>query len=126
MPEILEVEAARQVIEDRALRRPIAEVVADDAWYLKRGLIASALRVALVGRSLVHARRRGKLMLVDTSDVLAGRARSTSRRRAGDVAASLAASGPVLGLHLGMSGRVVVDGVAAGDPLVYASNREVE
>jgi formamidopyrimidine-DNA glycosylase len=31
--------------------------------------------------------------------------------------------GPVLGLHLGMSGRVVIDGEAAGDPLVYASNR---
>src|SRR4051794_12858514 len=34
--------------------------------------------------------------------------------------------GPVLGLHLGMSGRVVVDGEAAGDPLIYASNRAVE
>jgi formamidopyrimidine-DNA glycosylase len=34
--------------------------------------------------------------------------------------------GPVLGLHLGMSGRVVVDGEAAGDPLIYASNRDVE
>jgi formamidopyrimidine-DNA glycosylase len=32
----------------------------------------------------------------------------------------------VVGLHLGMSGRVVVDGEAAGDPLIYASNREVE
>ena len=103
MPEILEVEAARLVIEERALGRPIATVVADDAWYLKRGLVAPALTAALTGRSLVAARRRGKLMLVDTD---------------GD--------GPVLGLHLGMSGRVVVDGVAAGDPLVYASNRDVE
>src|SRR5262245_29543445 len=34
-------------------------------------------------------------------------------------------SGVVLGLHLGMSGRVLVDGEAAGDPLVYASNRPV-
>ena len=33
--------------------------------------------------------------------------------------------GPVLGLHLGMSGRVVIDDEAAGDPLIYASNREV-
>ena len=32
--------------------------------------------------------------------------------------------GPVLGLHLGMSGRVVVDGESAGDPLLYASNAE--
>ena len=29
----------------------------------------------------------------------------------------------MLGLHLGMSGRVLVDGEAAGDPLLYASNR---
>jgi formamidopyrimidine-DNA glycosylase len=100
---MLEVEAARAVIEERALCRPIADVVAPDAWYLKRGLIAPAIRRALKGRELVQARRRGKLMLVDTSD-----------------------DGPVLGLHLGMSGRVIVDGVAAGDPLVYASNREVD
>ncbi len=33
--------------------------------------------------------------------------------------------GSVLGLHLGMSGRVLIDGEAAGDPLVYASNRAV-
>lgn len=103
MPEILEVEAARAVIEQRALERPIAQVVADDAWYLKRGLVAPALRAAITGRSFTNARRRGKLMLVDTDR-----------------------DGPVLGLHLGMSGRVVVDGVAAGDPLIYASNREVE
>ena len=32
----------------------------------------------------------------------------------------------MLGLHLGMSGRVIVDDVEAGDPLVYASNRRVE
>src|SRR3954463_4264191 len=102
MPEMLEVEAARQVIESRALHRKIEEVVAPDAWYLKRGLVAPALAAALPGRELVDARRRGKLMLVDTSN-----------------------GGPVLGLHLGMSGRVVVDGEAAGDPLIYASNRDV-
>jgi formamidopyrimidine-DNA glycosylase len=31
----------------------------------------------------------------------------------------------VLGLHLGMSGRILIDGDAAGDPLLYASNRDV-
>src|SRR4051812_39975556 len=30
-----------------------------------------------------------------------------------------------LGVHLGMSGRVIVDDEEAGDPLVYASNRKV-
>jgi formamidopyrimidine-DNA glycosylase len=103
MPEILEVEAARALIAARALNRPIAEVFAPDAWYLKRGLVAGAIAVALPGRAFTAARRRGKLMMLDTSD-----------------------DGPVLGLHLGMSGRVVIDGEAAGDPLVYASNRAVE
>ncbi|MGQ0803782.1 MAG: Fpg/Nei family DNA glycosylase [Actinomycetota bacterium] len=102
MPEIIEVESARRLIEERALRRKIESVFAPDAWYLKRGLTAGALDAALPGRTLTTARRRGKLMLVDTSD-----------------------DGPVLGLHLGMSGRVLIDDEAAGDPLIYASNREV-
>jgi len=98
VPEILEVESARRLIEERALQRPIADVDADDSWYLKRGLTGSAVRAALRGRSLTAARRRGKLLLLDVD------------------------SGAVLGLHLGMSGRVVIDGEAAGDPLIYASN----
>src|SRR5688572_4553613 len=102
MPEIIEVEAARKLIEERGLGRKIASVFAPDAWFLKRGLTAAALDAALPGRELARARRRGKLMLVDTSE-----------------------DGPVLGLHLGMSGRVLIDDEAAGDPLVYASNREV-
>lgn len=99
MPEILEVEAARRLIEERALGRAVSHVDAQDAWYLKRGLTADALDVALPGRELTDARRRGKLLLLDTSR-----------------------DGPVLGLHLGMSGRVVIDGAAAGDPLLYTSN----
>lgn len=101
MPEILEVETARMLIQQRALGREIGSVLAPDAWFLKRGLTARAVQAALAGRRLVDARRRGKLLLVDTSD-----------------------HGPTLGLHLGMSGRVIVDGEAAGDPLLYASNRE--
>ena len=101
MPEILEVETARALIEERALARPIRAVVAPDAWFLKRGLTSRAVKAALTGRSLVGARRRGKLLLIDTSE-----------------------NGPTLGLHLGMSGRVIVDGEAAGDPLLYASNKE--
>jgi formamidopyrimidine-DNA glycosylase len=98
MPEILEVESARRLIEERALHRPIGDVDADDSWYLKRGLTRSSVRAALRGRELTAARRRGKLLLLDVD------------------------SGAVLGLHLGMSGRVVIDGEAAGDPLIYASN----
>jgi formamidopyrimidine-DNA glycosylase len=106
VPEILEAEEARALIEARALGREIAGVDAPDAWYLKRGLTPRAARAALPGRRLVMARRRGKQLFLDTDGV-------------GD------AGGPVLGLHLGMSGRVVIDGDAAGDPLLYASNRDV-
>jgi formamidopyrimidine-DNA glycosylase len=113
MPEILEVEAARHVVEDHALGRSIAGVDAPDAWYLKRGLTPAAVRSALPERRFVAARRRGKLLLLDTD----------RRRRAGTRAPTDAGLGPTLALHLGMSGRVVVDGTAAGDPLVYASNR---
>lgn len=102
MPEILEVEQARALIEEHAVGREIATVHAPDSWYLKRGLTPRAARAALPGRALTRARRRGKQLLLDTSQM-----------------------GPVLGLHLGMSGRVLIDGEAAGDPLVYASNREV-
>jgi formamidopyrimidine-DNA glycosylase len=101
LPEILEVESARALIDARALHRRIDHVYAPDGWFLKRGLTARAVRSALRGRELVAARRRGKLILVDTD------------------------GGPVLGMHLGMSGRVLIDGEAAGDPLVYASNRAV-
>jgi formamidopyrimidine-DNA glycosylase len=102
VPEILEVEAARRLLADRALGRSIASVHAPDAWFLKRGCTAGAVRRALTGRCLATARRRGKLLLLDTD-----------------------CDGPVLAMHLGMSGRVLIDGDAAGDPLVYASNRDV-
>jgi formamidopyrimidine-DNA glycosylase len=106
VPEILEVETARALIEARALGRPIGRVEAPDGWFLKRGLTPAAARAALRGRELTRARRRGKLLLVDTAEP-------------GDDD-----DGPTLGLHLGMSGRVVIDGEAAGDPLLYASNGE--
>ena len=101
MPEGIEVEEARRLIEERALRRKIAGIDAPDAWYLKRGATAPALKAALSGHAFTVARRRGKLLLLDTDR-----------------------DGPTLGMHLGMSGRVLVDGAAAGDPLVYGSNLE--
>jgi formamidopyrimidine-DNA glycosylase len=102
VPEILEVEAARRVLDGRALDREIARVHAPDAWFLKRGTTAAALRHALVGASFTDVRRIGKQIVLDTS--------TPSVR---------------IGVHLGMSGRVIVDGEEAGDPLVYASNRAV-
>jgi formamidopyrimidine-DNA glycosylase len=100
MPEGIEVEAARRVIERHALDRTIARVYAPDAWFLKRGTTAAALRHALKGNAFTAARRTGKQIILDTRDP--------------DVR---------LGVHLGMSGRVLVDDEEAGDPLIYASNR---
>lgn len=102
MPEILEVETARAVLAGRALGREIAAVHAPDAWFLKRGTTSEAVEAALVGTWFTGARRRGKSIVLDTAE---------STR---------------LGVHLGMSGRVLVDDAEAGDPLVYASNRRVD
>jgi formamidopyrimidine-DNA glycosylase len=85
MPELVEVEEYR-LRAGAALGRVVARVDAPDDWYLKRGLTAAAVGAALRGRSLVAARRIGKLLLLDTS-----------------------AGGPVLGLRFGMSGRLLVD-----------------
>lgn len=100
---MLEVESARQLIAARALGRTITKVDAPDAWFIKRGATPAMVRSALRGRRLSDARRVGKQLLIDTDHGV----------------------GPTLGLHLGMSGRVVIDGDEAGDPLIYASNRDV-
>jgi formamidopyrimidine-DNA glycosylase len=110
VPEILEVEAARQVLAARALDRTIAAVEAPDAWYLKRGLTPRVVRSVLPGRRFAAARRRGKLLLLDTTEATD----------------APGADGPTLGLHLGMTGRILVDGDPAGDDLLYASNREAD
>lgn len=117
MPELLEAEQARALIEATALGREIRLVEAPDAWYLKRGLTAATVRRVLPGRRLITARRRGKQLFLDTDD--------PGPERPGAAGTESGHLGPVLGLHLGMSGRVVIDGEAAGDPLLYASNRDV-
>lgn len=101
MPEGIEVEQARRLIEACALNRKIATVDTPDAWYLKRGVTAAVLGAALPGHRFTAARRHGKLLLLETDR-----------------------DGPTLGMHLGMSGRVLIDGAAAGDPLIYGSNLE--
>jgi formamidopyrimidine-DNA glycosylase len=99
VPELIEVEAYRRLAEAAAVGRRITAVDAPDAWYLKRGLDAETLTAALTRRRITAARRIGKLLLLDTD-------------------------GPTLGLRFGMSGRLLADGVAGVDELVYASNAD--
>ena len=103
MPELPEVETARSLIAGRALHRAIAGV--DDAdTYVTRPHTPGQLRDALVGRELTAVMRRGKTIWAETSGV------------DGDPA-----PGPDLGIHLGMSGRIVItapdgEAVEGGDP----------
>jgi len=103
MPELPEVETARRLIADLGLGRRIADV--DDAdTFVCRPHSPGKLREALTGRTLTAAHRRGKAMWCETSGV-----------------DSSAGPGPDLGIHLGMSGRIVIvaaDGWVAegGDP----------
>ena len=90
MPELPEVERARAAIEDAALGRRIVEVDDTDTWVCRPhapGEIVAALR----GRKLTAAHRQGKSMWCETSGL--GRSRTP---------------GPTLGIHLGMSGRMVI------------------
>ena len=103
MPELPEVETARRLIADLGLGRRIADV--DDAdTFVCLPHSPGELREALTGRTLTAAHRRGKTMWCETSGV--------------DYSAG---PGPDLGIHLGMSGRIVIlaaDGWVAegGDP----------
>src|SRR5689334_16926284 len=102
MPELPEVEAYRRLAEERALGRRIASVDAPDEWILKRGLTPAVAVDALTGATFTAARRLGKLLLLET-----------------DI-------GPVLGVRFGMTGRLLVDGRAGVDKLLYSSDRSVE
>jgi formamidopyrimidine-DNA glycosylase len=94
VPEILEVERYRELAE-QALGRPVATVWMVDSRYGRGGTTPHRLRAALDGRSFAAARRRGKLMLLDTD------------------------GGPTLGVRFGMTGGLVVDGREALDRLRY-------
>ena len=83
MPELPEVERARQTLES-ALERRITGVDDSDT-YVCRPHLPGEIAAALTGHTLAIAHRRGKFMWLETDD------------------------GPALGLHLGMAGRIVVD-----------------
>ena len=86
MPELPEAERARLTLES-VLGRRIARVD-DRHTYVCRPHAPGEIAAALVGHEFVSAHRRGKFMWLETAD------------------------GPTLGLHLGMSGRIVL---ARGD-----------
>ncbi|MFL5846093.1 MAG: Fpg/Nei family DNA glycosylase [Solirubrobacteraceae bacterium] len=91
MPELPEVEAARKLIEERALGRVI-DAVDDHDTYVCRPHTPGEISGALVGATLTSAHRQGKTMWVATD------------------------RGPVLGLHLGMAGKIVIGEAEAGEP----------
>jgi formamidopyrimidine-DNA glycosylase len=82
MPELPEAERARQAI-DLVLGREIV-AVDDRDTYVCRPHPPGEIAGALSGHAMVRTHRRGKFLWVETT-------------------------GPVLGLHLGMSGRIEVD-----------------
>jgi len=83
MPELPEVERARQTLESALGRRITA--VDDSDTYVCRPHSPGEIAAALSGHTLATAHRRGKFMWLETED------------------------GPALGLHLGMAGRILVD-----------------
>jgi len=94
VPEILEVERYRRVAE-RGLDRPIESVFMVDERYGRGGTTVRRLQSALKGHRFTEARRRGKLLLLDSDP------------------------GPTLGVRFGMTGGIVVDDVETLDRLRY-------
>jgi len=85
MPELPEVESARAVIERKGLRRRIADVDDSDT-FVCRPHAPGEIRHALLGGEFTAAMRRGKSMWCRTDPSL----------------------GVTLGIHLGMSGKIVI------------------
>ncbi len=97
MPEGLEAEIYRRAAS-ATVGRTIEAVVVDDLQ-----LEAAAIRSSLPGAMVAAVGRHRKLVIVELDH---GGDRST------------------LGLHFGMTGRLIVDGSAAIDQLEYASGRD--
>jgi formamidopyrimidine-DNA glycosylase len=83
VPELPEAERARQTLESAVGRTIVA--VNDSDTYVSRPHQPGEIGAALIGHKVIEARRRGKFLWLETDD------------------------GPVLGLHLGMAGRILVD-----------------
>jgi len=85
VPELPEAERARSLIAAHALGRRIVDVDDHDA-YVSRPHLPGEIASALVGRRLMSANRVGKTIWCETD-----------------------LDGLVLGLHLGMAGRIAID-----------------
>ncbi|HSZ45284.1 MAG TPA: DNA-formamidopyrimidine glycosylase family protein [Streptosporangiaceae bacterium] len=90
MPELPEAEGARAVIDQAALDRVITDVDDSDT-YETRPHRPGEIRAALIGRQLTAVHRQGKSLWCDTSGI-----------------GGSGPAGPVLGIHLGMSGKIVI------------------
>ena len=109
MPELVEVEAYRRRALD-ALGRPITGIEVPDPRFLRGGTRRAGVERVLVGARFAAARRIGKLLVLDVDAHLAGGP----------------AGGRRLGLRFGMAGRLLVDGAAPIDRLLYTSARGEE
>jgi formamidopyrimidine-DNA glycosylase len=104
VPELPEVENARQVVE-HALHRTIVEVDDRDT-YECRPHQPGEISGVLVGGRLTAARRRGKAMWCETQS-------------------ADGSEGPTLGLHLGMAGRIIVTGASGSNASAYGGDPHV-
>lgn len=92
---------------------------------MPEGLEAEIWRRAcepLIGRSIVGSITDDRVVEEGFADAVA-EATFTGTRRHGKVVL-LDTDGPTIGLHFGMTGRLVIDGDAAIDRLAYASGRD--
>jgi len=96
VPELIEVELYRKAAT-RALNRTVSSVLISSQKYLKQGTQPTDLRSAVCGSRLVTARRTGKLLLLEIGTA-------------------------VVGLRFGMTGRLVVDGEATINELLYTTS----
>ncbi len=101
VPEGIEVEMYRRAAE-RIVGRRVVAVEMPDPDYARGGMTQAQVADAVEGSTVEAVRRRGKLLLLDLDG---------------------AAGAATLGLRFGMTGRLVVDGEAPIDELLYTSSR---
>lgn len=89
MPELPEVEAARRAIEEKCSgKKIIRSIIADDTKVIDVGVSPSEFQAALLGKTIVGARRKGKNLWLQLD------------------------SPPFPSFHFGMAGAIYIKGVA--------------